>query len=208
MTYYEDQKLHDEKCEHCEHHGASGDGGKMSNENQKTIEDIVADIRAQNQGLPEDGYALSPLVCDLLSFADRIEAAAKREREAGAAAAQICGEIGEMIGREAAGKDSLQVGNSAKLREACENIAEYAKTAACYIEDIDDAHLLGYLNQIERWAEAALSAPPRNCDLYKTLDDARNAFFVDYVPDETSSSAAAFATWLFDEAKGDTDGSK
>ena len=51
----------------------------MSNEKQETIEDIVADIRAQNQGLPEDSYALSPLVCDLLSFADRIEAAHQRE---------------------------------------------------------------------------------------------------------------------------------
>ena len=51
----------------------------MSNERQETIEDIVADIRAQNQGLPEDSYALSPLVCDLLSLADRIEAANKRE---------------------------------------------------------------------------------------------------------------------------------
>ena len=171
----------------------------MSNEKQETIADIVAALRA----VAYIQTAESPR--DVLEFANRIESAAKREREAGAAAAQICG---EMIGREAAGKDSLQVGNSAKLREACENIAEYAKTAACYIEDIDDAHLLGYLNQIERWAEAALSAPPRNCDLYKTLDDARNAFFVDYVPDETSSSAAAFATWLFDEAKGDTDGSK
>lgn len=51
----------------------------MSEERQETIEDIVADIRAQNQGLPEDGYALSPLVCDLLSFADRIETAANRQ---------------------------------------------------------------------------------------------------------------------------------
>ena len=51
----------------------------MSNETNETIADIVADIRAQNQGLPEDSYALSPLVCDLLSFADRIEAAEKRE---------------------------------------------------------------------------------------------------------------------------------
>ena len=46
---------------------------------QETIADIVADIRAQNQGLPEDSYALSPLVCDLLSFADRIEEAHQRE---------------------------------------------------------------------------------------------------------------------------------
>ena len=51
----------------------------MSNETNETIEDIVADIRAQNQGLPEDSYALSPLVCDLLSLADRVEAAYKRE---------------------------------------------------------------------------------------------------------------------------------
>ena len=52
----------------------------MSNERQETLEDIVDDIRAQNQGLPEDSYALSPLVCDLLSIADRIEAAAMREK--------------------------------------------------------------------------------------------------------------------------------
>ena len=51
----------------------------MSNETNETIEDIVADIRAQNQGLPEDSYALSPLVADLLSLADRVEAAHKRE---------------------------------------------------------------------------------------------------------------------------------
>ena len=50
----------------------------MSNK-QEIVADIVADIRAQNQGLPEDSYALSPLVCDLLSFADRIEAAHQRE---------------------------------------------------------------------------------------------------------------------------------
>ena len=90
----------------------------MSNANQETIADIVADIRAQNQGLPEDSYALSPLVCDLLSFANRIEAAAKREREAGAEAAQICGEIGEMIGREATREKSSQVGNAQEMRDA------------------------------------------------------------------------------------------
>ena len=51
----------------------------MSNEKQETIADIVDDIRAQNQGLPEDSYALSPLVCDLLSLADRIEDSHERE---------------------------------------------------------------------------------------------------------------------------------
>lgn len=47
-------------------------------EDNETLEDIVADIRMQNQGLREDANALSPLVCDLLHLADRIEAAAKR----------------------------------------------------------------------------------------------------------------------------------
>lgn len=41
----------------------------------ETLTDIVADIRAQNQGLPEDANALSPLVADLLRLADRIEKA-------------------------------------------------------------------------------------------------------------------------------------
>ena len=50
----------------------------MITEEHETIEDIVAEMRAQNQGLPEDNYALSPLVCDLLRIADRIEAAHMR----------------------------------------------------------------------------------------------------------------------------------
>ena len=81
---------------------------------QETIADIVAALRAvayiQTVESPRD----------VLKFADRIEAAAKREREAGAAAAQICGEVGEMIGREAAFKQSVtdcnHLGNAAKIR--------------------------------------------------------------------------------------------
>ena len=54
-----------------------------------------------------------------------------------------------------------RLGNAAKMRKACANIAEYAKAASCHT---DDSHLLGYLYQIERWAESALAAPSRNCD--------------------------------------------
>ena len=55
----------------------------MSDE-KETIEDIVAEIRRQN---PEK-FLVSPWYCEPLpdrmrSYADRIEAAAKREREAG-----------------------------------------------------------------------------------------------------------------------------
>ena len=140
----------------------------MRNSKQETIADIVADIRAQNQGLPEDSYALSPLVCDLLSFADRIEAAAKREREAGAEAAQVCGEIGEMIGREATSEKSSRVGNSAKMREALRQVSRVAvemtrKTVTGESED---------RKTVDEWAlrlcdivSATLAAPPRNCDV-------------------------------------------
>ena len=50
----------------------------MSNANQETIADIVAALRA----VAYIQTAESPR--DVLEFADRIEAAAKREREAGA----------------------------------------------------------------------------------------------------------------------------
>ena len=132
----------------------------MSNEKQETIADIVADIRAQNQGLPEDSYALSPLVCDLLSFADRIEAAAKREREAGAEAAQICGEIGEMIGMEATREKSSQVGNTAKMREALSD-ACYAMFNFLKTQNGGYGEMAKALDK----AKAALAAPPRNCDI-------------------------------------------
>ena len=72
----------------------------MSKARHETIADIVAALRA----VAYIQTAESPR--DVLEFANRIEAAAKREREAGAEAAQICGEIGEMIGREATCKES------------------------------------------------------------------------------------------------------
>ena len=77
----------------------------MSNAKQETIADIVAEMRefadAESQSMGRD-----VLRRRIQNFARRIEAAAKREREAGAEAAQICGEIGEMVGREATCKES------------------------------------------------------------------------------------------------------
>lgn len=49
-----------------------------------------------------------------------------------------------------------------QMREACANIAEYAKSAQCHTED---AHVLGYLRQMENWAKAALALPRRQCDV-------------------------------------------
>lgn len=49
-----------------------------------------------------------------------------------------------------------------KLREACANIAEYARAAMCHATD---AHVLGYLNQIEGCAKSALAEPVKNCEV-------------------------------------------
>ena len=125
----------------------------MSNK-QETIADIVAALRA----VAYIQTAESPR--DVLEFANRIEAAAKREREAGAEAAQICGEIGEMIGREATREKSSRVGNSAKMRDAlsdaCYAMFNFLKTQNGGYEEMAKA--------LDK-AKAALAEPPRNCDV-------------------------------------------
>ena len=88
----------------------------MRNSKQETIADIVAAMR--NEGHAGDESCLEWVGAKILGYADRIEAAAKREREAGAEAAQVCGEIGEMIGREATREKSSQVGNAQEMRDA------------------------------------------------------------------------------------------
>ena len=95
----------------------------MSNARQETVADIVREMRIG--GLcAEDTSATRPAYINdfLASYADRIEAAWKREREAGAEAAQICGEIGEMVGREATTEKSSAVGNAATVREVAQEM--------------------------------------------------------------------------------------
>ena len=99
----------------------------MNTENQETIADIITEARGVFDELRKHGYNVVS-VDRMADIIDRIEAAEKREREAGAEAAQICGEIGEMIGREAACKQSVtncnRLGNEAKMREALRGLLE------------------------------------------------------------------------------------
>ena len=129
----------------------------MRNSKQETIADIVAAMR--NEGHAGDESCLECVGAKLLSFADRIEAAAKREREAGAEAAQICGEIGEMIGMEATREKSSRVDNAAKMRDAlsdaCYAMFNFLKTQNGGYEEMAKA--------LDK-AKAALAEPPRNCD--------------------------------------------
>ena len=138
----------------------------MSNKHE-TIADIVAQLRAaahiQNADSPRD----------VLKFADRIEAAMKREREAGAEAAQICGKIGELIGREASCKEKVtdcnHLGNAAKMREALERCASMGDQIDNQLGSSEDTVYAFrgercLAHNISECARAALSAPPRNCD--------------------------------------------
>lgn len=131
----------------------------MSNEKYETIEDIVAEMR--NEGLTGDSLCLEWVGAKIHHYADRIEAAAKREREAGADAAQICGEIGEMIGREAACKEEVEdcnrLGNAAAMREAllrCDAIAQMPEIREYVI-----------VKDMRNLIKKALSAPPRKFDV-------------------------------------------
>ena len=97
----------------------------MIKNRQETIAYIIKEARGVLDELLKHGYKVVS-VDRMADIIDRIEADWKREREAGAEAAQICGEIGEMIGREAACKQSVtncnRLGNVAKLHK--ENINE------------------------------------------------------------------------------------
>lgn len=87
----------------------------------ETIKHIVAEMRIDCRARHMDGtmYREEDWVYTkgtAKKLADRIEAAWKREQEAGAAAAQICGEIGEIVGREATTEKSSAVGNANAVR--------------------------------------------------------------------------------------------
>ena len=137
-----------------------------SNENHKTIADIVAEMRECADRMEKRGlFDLRGCGTDYLrALADLLEAAWTREREAGAAAAQACGEIGEMLGREAACKevtDCNRLGNAAKMREALDSI--YQKLETLDVEA--DSYADEVIASVKSVIVDALSAPPRNCDV-------------------------------------------
>ena len=143
----------------------------MSNGRKDTIADIVAQMRGLADRIEKRGlFDLREIGTDYLrALADLIEEAEKREREAGAEAAQICGEIGEMVGREVSKKevvtDCNRLGNASKMREALEQadaVLSLISKSAWFI----DANFAVTKAVIEAGnaIEAALAAPPRNCD--------------------------------------------
>ena len=158
----------------------------MSNENQETIADIITEASGVFDELRKHGYTVVS-VDRMADIIDRVEEAHKREREAGAEAAQICGEIGEMVGREASKNQSVtncnRLGNASKMREALESFNAVDLSGFEFPLDGDSstiynsnkneitipywrvAELLNGVKAAQDMSKAALSAPPRNCDV-------------------------------------------
>ena len=145
----------------------------MNTENQKTIADIITEARGVFDELRKHGYNVVS-VDRMADIIDRVEESHKREREAGAEAgaeaAQICGEIGEMVGREASKNQSVtkcnRLGNAARMREALEKadaVLSLISKSAWFIDasfSVTKA-VIEACNEIED----ALAEPPRNCDV-------------------------------------------
>ena len=127
---------------------------------------------------------------------------------ADAKTAAMLRQAADKLEREATCEKYSAVGNAAAMREALNMLLGLFDSGLVEYSDSCDTSDTTQIQYIIDKAEAAINVTPRNCDRFATLDDARNAFFADYVPDETCSSATAFAIWIFDEAKGETDGSK
>ena len=120
----------------------------MSNENQETIADIVDEMRkraeevyAGQAGYPES-WEDQMNDDEIREIADRIEAA---ERE-----------------REATREKSSQIGNAEKMRDALSGLLEIV-CIDCNSSYKVDGKCVKCPRVVS--AEAALSAPPRNCDV-------------------------------------------
>ena len=176
----------------------------MSNETNETIADIINEKRTTAREIRSgtDNQYGRELAVMLEAEADRIEAAWKREREAGAEAAQICGEIGEMIGREEACKQSVtdcnRFGNAAKMREALEKAVAALSliSKSAWFIDANFAVTKAVIEAVNE-IEAALSDTPRNCDRFANANEALEAF-----EKEKGETLIEFVRWLFAEAKG------
>ena len=141
----------------------------------ETINDIVAEMRIGDLCAGDTSASRPEYINDFLAgYADRIETAWKRESEAGAAAAQICGEIGEMIGREATTEKSSRVGNAATVRGIAQEMLNTS------MQDITAERINGWATRL---AEAC-EQPVTDCNrlnnaaaMREALSDACYAMF-------------------------------
>lgn len=161
----------------------------------KTIYEIVCDmLRVADSAEKKHIYDLRELSSDSLrAYANLIKEAHKKELAyAVAAKCEVCDQVA--VAKSATTtptcEDSSQVGNAAKMYEALKTISK------CDISKEEDCYTL------YRVCEAALSAPQRNCDLYKSEPEAYQAYLT-AMKNATKKTYVYFEPWLFEKAKGE-----
>lgn len=149
--------------------------------------------------------AVVPMICgrpkiesvsirDVLQWADRIEAAAERERVEREFAHKNVEEAlsAEISIRDEKIKQSAP-GNAAVLREALERIVGWCE--GCHADACEKVCRPGLTSESIHAALAALAAPARNCDRFSTAEEAYAAW-------QKHNSLTAICDWLFAPAEG------
>lgn len=139
---------------------------------QKTVADIIAEMR--DEGHTGESSCLEWVGAKMRYYADRIEAARKREKAAIEADALAVGGLVEASRKRELSKntsknrvDFEQLVDCAKMREALQQ-AKVAILAARKKMGVDNPIILEII-------DAALAAPPRNCEV-GTADEQAERF--------------------------------
>lgn len=164
----------------------------MPNDQTETLAAILAEMREAGRS---DEHADGPLIED---YADRIEAAAKRERAHEIELAKL-----RSPGNAAALREALlSVARSMEIesRISCTEkgrIGKFGNTLSELCKGCRARNCECWQMTLKREVESALSAPPRNCDLYKDC----NAAWKAYNALDKRERLPGFDFWLFEEAK-------
>ncbi len=184
--------------------------------NNETLPDILAEFRKFALRAAEEDKMISPE--SVLLLADKAEAAAQRERNRqyepkcdwslneALALANTLANHGLRDGNADAASSCIYSlcrhlrapGNAAALREALKAFIQLADdgTIQPRTKGHHDEHCFVVAQGMAR---AALSAPPRNCDRYRTEEEALKAW--DGLDENDAGDWFAFTDWLFAPAK-------
>ena len=195
----------------------------------ETIDDVVKRLRDRAERRRKSGKLLQidDKMFDLI--ADDIEKAIEVERkewrkmlkeakDAIGILEERCDAVEQCQTEEATCKESLQVGNEAKTREALGRLRD-ASREFCHLilnskyKAIFDKYKYAEVGEIRAAisnANLALSDPPRNCDRFDNEEDAFNEWSTtigkNYKFGQGGYGMAwAFTKWLFAEAKGEAE---
>lgn len=99
---------------------------------------------------------------------------------------------------------SSQVGNAAKMREA---LVKILWCLEWMFNNTDNKSLQSHLCEPIVLAKSTLFAPPRNCDRFKTKEEAALAYAREanaFIPQSILWQIGEWLDWIFAEAKGET----